>query len=162
MSLEQKLSDKYQKIANQINDMIPEYWKEVYFYGENNNGGGTVYFFYKNENEGIIYSADIEEIFNINEEEFEESWDTLFDVVGELRDLFVEDEQEPWFSVMIHLTAEGELEVEYDYINWVGTDFGPAARTEYFKKQYLGINPDSKDLAEEIEEIKKYKVQHTN
>lgn len=155
MSFETKLNNKYREIAQQVNDMIPEDWQEFYLYGENDNGG-SVFFFYKNKQDKYIYSVDIPQIFKIDKDEYLDDWEELFDKVGELRELFINEGKEPWFSIMIHLTSEGELNVEFDYTNWDETDFGSLIRMIYFKKKYLGEEPTTESWKIELQELEKY------
>lgn len=44
---ESKLNEYYQKIAQTVNEMIPEEWSKVILYGEVNEGPGTAFFFYQ-------------------------------------------------------------------------------------------------------------------
>lgn len=156
MSFEKELNEKYQEITQKVSHMIPEKWKEFYLCGENNDDEGTVYFFYKNYEGDIVYSMDIETRFDIDPEKFQEKWYSLFIMIGELRGIFIKDNQEPFFSVIFHVTEEGKLGVEFDYINWDEAGFDSLSRTEYFKYHYLGIKPDTDFWANEVREIEKY------
>lgn len=52
---ESKLNEYYQKIAQTVNEMIPEEWSKVILYGEINEGTGTAFFFYQsNINDKLI------------------------------------------------------------------------------------------------------------
>ena len=59
------------KICNKINDMIPEEWNKVYIYGEVTEGAGVVAFYYYPQDKDIyVFSADIIDLFDIDENEF--------------------------------------------------------------------------------------------
>lgn len=154
---EEKLKEKYSEIAEQVNAMIPIKWEEFLLHGEAGEDGGAVYFFFKEVGkDDYIYSEEIHEIFNVDESSLDIETYKLYQLVSELKFLFIEDEQEPWFSVMIHLTAKGELNVEFDYMNWLETPFGSGARRVYFEKKYLGKEPDTEYWANELREIEEW------
>nr|WP_050803033.1 immunity protein YezG family protein [Paenibacillus sp. HGF7] len=65
----------------------------------------------------------------------------LFKVTNDLKNIFLEDGQEPWFSITMKLTSEGKLNIEYDYTKWGESDFGPSDRLEYWESKYLNTVP---------------------
>ncbi|MDQ7864190.1 DUF600 family protein [Peribacillus frigoritolerans] len=79
---ESKLNEYYQKIAQTVNEMIPEEWSKVILYGEVNEGTGTVFFFYQsNINDKLIYSHDIPELHSISRIEYRDTWQRLIKVL---------------------------------------------------------------------------------
>ena len=66
-------------LTQQINDTIPDEWKEFYFHADINDdfSGGVYFFFNTKESTDYIYSEDIPEIYNVNEDEYYERWDKL-------------------------------------------------------------------------------------
>ncbi|NFW77007.1 TIGR01741 family protein, partial [Staphylococcus aureus] len=56
MNFEEKLSEMYNKIANEINEMIPVEWEKVYVIAYVDDGGGQVIFYYtKPRNDELYY-----------------------------------------------------------------------------------------------------------
>ncbi|MDY0406306.1 DUF600 family protein [Virgibacillus sp. 179-BFC.A HS] len=76
----------YQQIANILIDIIPEDWEKVYVYAEVREGYKKVLFYYYPLNaEEPVYSLDIADIFNINEDEFDKKEEQLYDCFTELK-----------------------------------------------------------------------------
>jgi hypothetical protein len=73
----------------------------------------------------------------------------LFAAANDLKNLFLENEQEPWFSITMKLTSAGKLNIEYDYSKWGESNFGPSDRLEFWESKYLNNIPQ-----EENERIK--------
>ncbi|HCY0372526.1 TPA: TIGR01741 family protein, partial [Staphylococcus aureus] len=60
MNFEEKLSEMYNKIANEINEMIPVEWEKVYVIAYVDDGGGQVIFYYtKPRNDELYYYSSI-------------------------------------------------------------------------------------------------------
>ncbi|MBU7092869.1 TIGR01741 family protein, partial [Staphylococcus aureus] len=99
MNFEEKLSEMYNKIANEINEMIPVEWEKVYVIAYVDDGGGQVIFYYtKPRNDELYYYSSIVEDYNVLEEIFDDLWMDLYDLFEELRNLFKEEGLEPWTS----------------------------------------------------------------
>ncbi|MEF2094273.1 immunity protein YezG family protein [Bacillus sp. CFBP9009] len=92
---ESKLNEYYQKIAQTVNEMIPEEWSKVILYGEVTEGTGTAFFFYQsNITDKLIYSHDIPELHCISRIEYRDTWRRLIKVLKELSDEFKNNNQE--------------------------------------------------------------------
>ncbi|MBC1521685.1 DUF600 family protein [Listeria aquatica] len=159
MSFEGKLNRIYLDIAQKISDAIPVNWKEFYFQGEINDGEGGVFFFFNTtDNNEYKYCYDIPEIYNINRKEYDKKEDEIFDLTVKLQETFIENEQEPWFSVTMIVNEERKLKIHFDYINWSKSEFGPTARLKYFEYKYLNKEPldgKEKDLFIKMSEYEK-------
>ncbi|WP_319003679.1 immunity protein YezG family protein [Sutcliffiella horikoshii] len=62
----------------------------------------------------------------------------LFELTIELQKVFIENDQEPWFSVTFLVNSSGKLNVYFDYSDWHDSEFDPSARIKYFEYKYLG------------------------
>lgn len=157
--LENKLSELYQKIASKVNDIIPVEWNNVIL-GANidDYGSGVVYFFFDTlENKGsYIYNANICDIFNIDDNIYTNEHNELFFSVRNLQKAFIEYGQEPWYMLIMNFNYKGNLEVNYEYIDWYEGGFDPGAIVNFFKVKYLGVKFESKSVLEEIERMKEY------
>ncbi|GAB6255102.1 MULTISPECIES: immunity protein YezG family protein [Peribacillus] len=150
---ESKLNEYYQKIAQTVNEMIPEGWSKVILYGEVNEGTGTAFFFYQsNINDKLIYSHDIPELHSISRIEYRDTWRRLIKVLKELSDEFKDNNQEQWTNLTFTLESTGKFKVDYDYedlsdaddherrVIWEYTRLGLLPETEYDKsilEEYL-------------------------
>lgn len=144
---EEKLNELYVKIAQHISDMIPTDWKEIYFEGRVVEGSGTTYFYFNTaqDENNFHYSLSIPDEFGVNKATFKQLSFKLFKLMKELKELFIKNDQEPWFSIIMYMNDEGKFEIKYNYINWYEGDFVPTDLVEYFKYKYLSIHPEDQE-----------------
>lgn len=137
-----KLNSIYQKIAQTINETIPEEWSKVLMYGEIADGTGTAFFFYYNPNSELpIYSHDISEIYSLNEEEYDKLWYQLLDELKLLSDEFKNNNQEQWTNLTFTLESTGKFKVDYDYEDLSNAD--DHERRVIWEYTRLGLLPES-------------------
>ncbi len=148
MSMEKEMNEKYREIAETVNEMIPEEWEKFYFYGQVSETGGGTYFFYNTpENEeNYIYSLEIPYKFDFDEDQFEEKDDALYKLSKELRDIFKNNQQEPWYSFTMSLESNGKFNMHYDYTNWFNTDYSFSDQLIIWKHKYLGEVPNDENF----------------
>ncbi len=109
------------------------------------DGGGEVFFNYtKPGSDDLNYYTNIPKEYNISVQVFDDLWMDLYDLFEELRDLFKEEDLEPWTSCEFDFTREGELKVSFDYIDWINSEFGQIGRQNYYKYRKFGILPKIK------------------
>ncbi|SFB99472.1 conserved hypothetical protein [Bacillus sp. OV322] len=102
MSFEIKLNRLYHKIAQQISDMIPTEWDSFSFNGEVMEESGGVFFFFKPKNEEqYIYSHYIPKLYSVDKRAYNNELHRLFELAIELQKVFIQNDQEPWFSVTL-------------------------------------------------------------
>ncbi|MED3897470.1 DUF600 family protein [Priestia aryabhattai] len=157
-SFENELQTLYRKLTQKISDMIPVEWSSFYFNGEVKDGEGGVYFFYKvvgEENE-YQYSHLIPRTYQVEKKAYNHSLHELFHLTVQLQNVFMENQQEPWYSVTMIVNDETKLKVHFSYINWNDSLFGPSARIKYFEYKYLSRElADEKDK-EQMMKMKRY------
>ncbi|EOD8620307.1 TIGR01741 family protein [Staphylococcus aureus] len=157
MIFEEKLSQMYNEIANEISGMIPVEWEKVYTMAYIDDGGGEVFFNYtKPGSDDLNYYTDIPKEYNISVQVFDDLWMDLYDLFEELRDLFKEEDLEPWTSCEFDFTREGNLKVSFDYIDWIKLGFGPSGKENYYMYKKFGVLPETEYEMEEIREVEKY------
>ncbi|PGC84291.1 immunity protein YezG family protein [Bacillus toyonensis] len=163
MSFENELNKLYRKIAEKINDMIPVEWEEFYFNGEVKDGEGGIYFFYTtlDEKQEYKYSHYIPRMYNVDRKIYNQFLHELFDLTVQLQQVFIDNQQEAWFSVTMIVNGEGKLTVRFSYVNWNDSEFGPSDRIEYFEYKYL-----NRELTDEIDKelmarMKKYEEERS-
>ncbi|HDT6987818.1 TPA: TIGR01741 family protein [Staphylococcus aureus] len=156
MTFEEKLSEIYNKIANEISGMIPVEWEKVYTIAYVNDRGGEVVFNYtKPGSDELNYYTYIPREYNVSEKVFYDLWTDLYRLFKKLRDLFKED-LEPWTSCEFDFTSEGKLNVSFDYIDWVNSEFGPMGREDYYMYKKFGIWPEKEYAINRVKKIEDY------
>ena len=145
-------------LTQQINDTIPDEWKEFYFHADINDdfSGGVYFFFNTKESTDYIYSEDIPEIYNVNEDEYYERWDKLYKLSKSLKQLFIEYEQVLWQAITIIVDEKRTLKMDYDYTEWLGSSFGHNEMIDYFEYKYLGKVHGDKEEEELFKEMEEY------
>ncbi|HHO6176544.1 TPA: TIGR01741 family protein [Staphylococcus aureus] len=156
MTFEEKLSQMYNEIANEISEMIPVEWEKVYTIAYVDDEGGEVVFNYtKPGSDELNYYTYIPREYNVSEKVFYDLWTDLYRLFKKLRDLFKED-LEPWTSCEFDFTSEGKLNVSFDYIDWVNSEFGPMGREDYYMYKKFGIWPEKEYAINRVEKIEDY------
>ncbi|HCZ6605130.1 TPA: TIGR01741 family protein [Staphylococcus aureus] len=156
MTFEEKLSQIYNEIANEISEMIPVEWEKVYTIAYVDDEGGEVVFNYtKPGSDELNYYTYIPREYNVSEKVFYDLWTDLYRLFKKLRDLFKED-LEPWTSCEFDFTSEGKLNVSFDYIDWVNSEFGPMGREDYYMYKKFGIWPEKEYAINRVKKIEDY------
>ena len=116
-----------------------------------------MYFFFNTEKDKKLnYSHDIPEIYNINEDEYDEKYDKLYDLSVDLKQLFIDYEQEPWQAITIIVDEKGSLKMDYDYADWLSSPYTPTPLMNYFEYKYLGKMPEDKEEEKLFKEMEEY------
>ncbi|MCG9803391.1 TIGR01741 family protein [Staphylococcus argenteus] len=156
MNFEEKLSQIYNEIANEISGMIPVEWEKVYTIAYVDDQGGEVVFNYtKLGSDDLNYYTYIPREYNVSEKVFYDLWTDLYRLFKKLRNIFKE-ELEPWTSCEFDFTREGKLKVSFDYIDWINTEFDQLGRENYYMYKKFGVIPEMEYEMEEIKEIEQY------
>ncbi|HDG3893833.1 TPA: TIGR01741 family protein [Staphylococcus aureus] len=157
MTFEEKQSEMYNKIANEICGMIPVEWEKVYTIAYVNDRGGEVVFNYtKPGSDELNYYSDIPKDCNVSKDIFKNSWFKVYRMFDELRETFKEEGHEPWTSCEFDFTRDGKLNVSFDYIDWANSEFGPMGREHYYMYKKFGIWPEKEYAINWVEKIKDY------
>ncbi|HHC9699835.1 TPA: TIGR01741 family protein [Staphylococcus aureus] len=156
MAFEEKLSEMYNEIANKISSMIPVEWEKVYAIAYVDDEGGEVIFNYtKPGSDELNYYTYIPREYNISEKVFYDLWTDLYRLFKKLRSAFKED-LEPWTSCEFDFTRDGKLNVSFDYIDWVNSEFGPMGREDYYMYKKFGIWPEKEYAINKVKKIEDY------
>ncbi|HCY5066899.1 TPA: TIGR01741 family protein, partial [Staphylococcus aureus] len=111
MNFEEKLSQMYNEIANEISGMIPVEWEQVFTIAYVTDQAGEVIFNYtKPGSDELNYYTYIPREYNVSEKVFYDLWTDLYRLFKKLRNAFKED-LEPWTSCEFDFTSEGKLKV---------------------------------------------------
>ncbi|UVJ31554.1 TIGR01741 family protein [Staphylococcus aureus] len=157
MNFEEKLSQKYNEIANKISSMIPVEWEKVYAMAYINERNGEVFYNYTEpSSDELFYYTSVLNKYNIPRSEFMDSVYELYKQFDNLRELFIEEGLEPWTSCEFDFTREGKLNVSFDYIDWMNSEFGQIAKENYYMYKKFGILPETEYEINKVKEVEKY------
>ena len=157
MTFEEKLSEMYNEIANEISGMIPVEWEKVYTMAYINERNGEVFYNYTEpSSDELFYYTSVLNKYNIPRSEFMDSVYELYKQFDKLRELFIEEGLEPWTSCEFDFTSDGKLNVSFDYIDWINTEFDQLGRENYYMYKKFGVIPEMEYEMEEIKEIEQY------
>lgn len=142
--MEERLNEIYGKIANTLNETIPEEWDKVLLYGEINEDIRTAYFnYYPVGSNESVYSHDIPNLFNIPKDEYKKLLRQLLDNLEELWQEYKNNEQEPWTNLTFILESTGKFKIDYDYTDL--SEASPAENHLIWDYKYLRIMPEDED-----------------
>ena len=154
---EEKLNEMYQQIASKINEMIPVEWERVYTMAYMNEESEEVFFNYTTPgSEELHYYTAIPKEHSVSKKIFDGLLDELYECFEKLRDLFKEENQEPWTSCEFDFNNEGKLNVSFDYIDWKNSGFGQISRDYYYEYKKFGIIPELDYAKKEIKDIEQF------
>ena len=154
----EKQNELIRAIAQQVSNTIPDTWEKFYFHADiNDDFSGGVYFFFNTEEDvNYIYSEDIPEIYNVDEEEYSNERRKLYRLSKSLKQLFIENNQEPWQAITIIVDEKRSLKMDYDYADWLSSPYTPTPLMNYFEYKYLGKMPEDKEEEKLFKEMEEY------
>lgn len=139
------MNQMYPVIAEDILGMIPDgNWYEIYLYAEILDGSREVFFYFNTyENEDFIYSHDIPAKYNVSEKNYDRLLLELQTKFHNLRQIFIDNDQELWTNLTLILKYPGKIKVNYDYEDVINSVISPTQRQMVFEYQHLGLLPQS-------------------
>ena len=159
----QRTKEIYEDIQRKIFYMIPEKWEKLYLYAsvidkEDGKETGELFFYYIPK--GILKKnpVNVYEIpakFNINEKEYLELVEILYNEIKTLREGFKKIELgETWSNITISI-ENVKFKIEYRYDDLLNSEYSSFARHIIWRYEYLGISLEQVNK-EEKEILKKY------
>lgn len=152
------MKDKYEKIQNCLFELIPEKWDAIYLYASVIDRAGDVqtgemYFYYLPK--GILKKKpvnvyEVPKKFNINEDDYLKMVDLLYQTIKELRQDFIDTEQELWTNLTISI-ANYRFKVEYFYNKISQEEQAGLARHIIWRYKYLKLGGEIKEERKIIE-----------
>ncbi len=137
--------------------MIPVEWEKVYTMAYIDDEGGEVFYYYTEpESTELYYYTSVLNKYDILESEFMDSAYELYKQFQNLRELFIEEGLEPWTSCEFDFTRDGKLNVSFDYIDWINTEFDQLGRQNYYMYKKFGVIPEMEYEMEEVKQIEQY------
>lgn len=131
-----KMEQTYQQVANTLVNIVPEEWTKIFLYAEYREGYRKVFFYYYPKTElKPVYSLDITDSFNIDEDEFDELDNELYNSFSRLWEEFREQEQEQWTNLTFILDNTGKMEIKYGYEDI--SELNPVDKQAKWESDYL-------------------------
>ncbi|MHC8523512.1 immunity protein YezG family protein [Rossellomorea sp. H39__3] len=85
-------------------------------------------------------------LYGVDNKVYSKELHRLFQLTVDLQRVFIENGQEPWFSVTLILERTGKLNVKFDYTDWHSSEFGPSDRIMYFEYKYVRQSDEPLDM----------------
>lgn len=144
MSMEKEMNQIYNRIAETVNEMIPEEWEKFYYYAQISDTGGGTYFFYNTPEDvqNFKYSLEIPLYYHDYKDQYKIKGRVLFELSEKLRKNFIDNEQEPWYSFTLSIDRNGKFKIHYDYTNWFDTNYSFDDQLLIWEYKYLGNIPE--------------------
>ena len=151
-----KINDIYEDIQRRIYYMIPEKWDKMYLYASvtdliDRRQTGELFFYYipkgiLKKNPVNVY--EIPHKFNLDEKEYINLVNILYQKIVELREEFKKTEKlSTWTNLTI--TIDGiKFSIEYDYEDLTKSKFSSYERHVIWRYNHLGISKDKLDKKE--------------
>lgn len=155
--MEQQMNQIYPLIAEHIIGMIPDgKWNEIYLYAEIIEGSREVYFYFNpSDNEDFIYSHDIPDKYSVSEETYDNLLLELQNKFNDLRQIFIDNGQEPWTNLTFTLMYPGKMKIQYDYEDVINSPISPTRRQMIFEYNHLGLLPANEKDRQFVEDYVK-------
>ena len=148
------MRDKYEKIQSCLFELIPERWDEIYLYASVIDRAGSVqsgemFFYYLPKGALLLKKKpvnvyEVPKRFNINEDEYLKIVDVLYQHIKDLRQDFVDTEQELWTHLTISI-AHSRFKVEYFYDKISQEQYASYVRHIIWRYIYLHIGGEVKE-----------------
>ena len=153
----------YEDIQRKIYYMIPDKWEKLYLYAsvidtENDKTKGELFFYYipkgiLKKNPVNVY--EIPSKFNLNEKEYLELVEILYNEIKKLREIYKKIELgETWSNITISI-ENTNFKIEFKYDDLVNSEYSSFDRHIIWRYQYLNIGMEQLNK-EEKETLRKY------
>ncbi|WP_111292591.1 antitoxin YezG family protein [Bacillus safensis] len=151
-------NEVYQEILNTINEIIPVEWKNVLLYAEILNDSREVYFFFNtNKQQEYIYSHDIPDIFEVDENIYDDLLINLQDSFKKMRDEFKINDQKTWTNLTLRLKNRNQFAIVFNYDDISNSHYNTYQRMAIWEYENLGILPKNEEDRKIVLEFTKNK-----
>ena len=142
--MESKLANLYEELGKIIISMIPCEWQDIYYLGEvekDKASWSSVFYFNEPNDNKYIKSHNIPDIYDVSEDIYDELLEEASEILLQIYDCFIENLQNEWEQMIVHINANGQIAVEYEYDVISGNDRGPAEREVIWAYKTFGNIP---------------------
>lgn len=144
-NMEERCNELYQKIFNQIEDLIPDKWKKIYLYGEvlPDSVDMNLYFESATKNE-LINAMYIDEIYNLNSDKQQELRKKIRETIRQLKRVYAEEmEDKVWSNFTMVFEEDGKINIDFDYTDIPKSDTTVVDRHIIWEYEVLKKMPES-------------------
>ncbi|MBH0156653.1 DUF600 family protein [Fictibacillus sp. 5RED26] len=146
----------YEAIANKLNEIVPDSWKNIYMYGEVLDDSSEVYFYFSSQtSKELVYGHDIPEIFNVDKKIYKQLLRELLKDVSNLYIGYKENNEEVWTNFTFYLDHTGEFKIEFNYEDILNCPYTSSERQVIWEYEVLHLEPNSERDKELIRKDKK-------
>lgn len=146
------MKDKYEKIQNQIFNMIPEKWDKIFLYASvtdrtGNVQTGELFFYYFPKSILKRKPVNVYEVpakFNIDEAEYTILVDNLYESIKALRQDFADTDQDIWTNLTISI-ENARFKIEYKFDELKQDEYSNYVHHVIWRYLYLGIGGEIKE-----------------
>ena len=146
------MRDTYEDIQNCLFELIPEKWDEIYLYASivdrlGDVQTGEMFFYYLPK--GLLKKKpvnvyEVPKKFNINESDYLKIVDILYKKIKELKQEFIDTEQELWTNLTISI-AHSRFKVEFFYNDISQEEYASYVRHVIWRYKYLHLGGERKE-----------------
>jgi len=151
--MEEQLAPLYRKLGQQIVDMIPDEWDEIYYLGEVGLGRtscSSVFYYVDPSCKKWIRSHKIPDIYGVSRKIYEQLLTKLNRVLLEIYDCFREHDHPEWEQLTFHIDKQGEFSAQFKYDLIDNRDVGPFMSEVAWAYQTFGYQPDENSYLREV------------
>lgn len=143
-----RIKEIYEEIQKKIFYLIPEKWEEIYLYASiiDNLGKiqtGEMYFYFLPKNlfkNKYVNVYEIPDKYNLEENEYLQMVEALYDKIKELKEEFLKTNQSVWSNLTISI-RKNRFKIEYNYDNLLSSQDLYYQHHIFWRYKYLGIEP---------------------
>jgi uncharacterized protein (TIGR01741 family) len=148
----------YEAIANKLNEIVSDKWKNIYMYGEVLEDYREVYFYFSSQtNNELVYGHDIPEIFKVDKKIYRQLLRELIKDVTNLYIEYKENHEEVWTNFTLYLNHTGEFKIEFNYEDILNSPYTSSERQVIWEYEVLHMEPNSERDKELIKQYRKDK-----
>lgn len=148
--MERTLAKLYNKMANHIDDIIPDKWNNVYYLGEvyqEKSGWSSVFYFTTPQHQTPVKSHNIPEIYHVSDSVYSEILEQLNYILLEIYDCFEEHGQALWEQMTLSFGRDGAFSIDFHYHVMRKDDGGQLGRELLWAYQTFGRVPPKRTFS---------------
>ena len=146
-----RIKEIYEEIQRKLFYLIPEKWEEIYLYASvidklGKIQSGEMYFYFLPKNlfkNRYVNVYEIPDKYNLEEKEYLNMLEPLYDLIKELREEFRKTNQIIWSNITISI-KKNRFRIEYNYDNLLSSQELYYQHHIYWRYKYLKIEPHSR------------------
>lgn len=148
----------YNEIQKKIFDIVPGKWDELYLYASiidrlGSIQTGEMYFYFLPKGilkKRFINVYEVPAKYDIDEEEYMQEVEVLYDLIKKLREEYAKSGQKIWSNITISI-KNNKFKIEYNYDNLIVSKEEYYGHHIYWRYKYLHIEPQGKKEKQAIE-----------